>query len=367
MRLDVGGLADRHPLRRHDGRRDPERGPGRRGQERRHRGRRDALPRGQAHRLQHLKVGHPGRDVPGHVPADEEQSGQQCGQPEGQQARRLVLGEPLDRPAEVGLVVPHVDVGPACRPGQIGPERGNLGGPALQPYQRVDVRVTVGAHDVLFVLSEQGRRDQHAAVLARPVHVHAAPEGPAHPDDGGRDLGAGGRPARAVVAPILVDLRDAGQIQGQRVPDMLVVDGLELGRHHDLVHAFGVVHPPGEHDGPLDGGAHLVVDRGEACAGIRTALQREPEHDRKLGQRLDLGQGPDLVPVEARLVGQHGHGPGQGLVPQPVGRAVPPAGPRRRREHRRRGHRHQQGQHGQRPPVVAHLQAQPGQNNSHRS
>jgi hypothetical protein len=146
-----------------------------------------------------------------------------------------------------------------------------------------------------------------------------------------------------------------------------VVAGHELGGGHDFVGALGVEQPPLQHDGPFDGPGHVVVGGREAGVRVRAALQLEPEHDREFGERGHLGQGPDPGPVEAGLVGQHGHGRGQRDGPEPVERGLPAAGPRGRREHRRRGQRYEQGQDEERPPSPPHLQAQPGQGDPHRS
>ena len=171
------------------------------------------------------------------------------------------------------------------------------------------------------------------------------------------------RPRGPVV--LLVGLLDAGQEQGQGVTDALVVGGREQRGDDDLVGAGGVEHPPGQHVRPFDGPAVLVADGREAGARVRAAGQREPERDRELADRGDLGQRTDLAPVEAGLVGQHGHGRRQRAGPEPLDRAVRAAGPRGRREHRRRGQRHEQGQHEQRPPAPPRVEPQPGHRDAH--
>ena len=341
----------------------PERGPGRRGQQRRRGRRRHGLPRRHAHRLQHLQVGHCRRGVPGHRLTDEEQRRHQRGQREGEQAGGLVPGDPLDRLTEVLPVVPHVDVRPAGHPGQVGAERGDGRGAALQPDQRVDVVLAAGAEDVGPVTGVQGRRGLHGALLAGAVRPDGQPGAAAHPGDPGLDDGTARRPRGPVV--LLVGLLRAGQEQGHGVPDALVVGGREQRGDQDLVDASGVEHPAGQHVRPLDGPAVLVADGREAGARVRAAGQREPERDRELADRGDLGQGTDLAPVEPGLVGQHGHGRRQRAGPEPLDRALPATGPRGRREHRRRGQRHQQGQHEQRPPAPPRIEPQPGHRDAH--
>ena len=176
--------------------------------------RRHGLPRRHAHRLQHLQIGHCRRGIPGHRLADQEQRGHQRGQREGEQAGGLVPGDPLDRAAEVLPVVPHVDVRPAGHPGQVGAERGDGRGAALEPDQRVDVVLAVGAEDVGVVAGVQGGRGLHAALLSGTVRRRGQPGAAAHPDDPGLDRGTARRPRGPVV--LLVGLLGAGQVQGQR-------------------------------------------------------------------------------------------------------------------------------------------------------
>ena len=265
--------------------------------------------------------------------------------------------------AEGLAVVPHVDVRPAGHPGQVGAERGDGRVAALEPDQRVDVGLPVGAEDVGAVTVEQGRRRQHAALASGTVRGRGEPDAAADADDAGLDPGPERRPGGPVES--LVGLLRRGQVQGDRVTDALVVDGHELRRADDLVDAAGVEQPPGLQDRPFQGPGHLVADGREPGTHVRAAVQREPERDRELAERGHLGQGPDLVPVETGLVGQHGDGRGQRAGPEPVERRLPAAGPRGRREHGPRGQRHQQGQHEQRPPAPPHLQAQPGHGDPH--
>ena len=154
----------------------------------------------------------------------------------------------------------------------------NAGIAAAPPLSRTSalmIRITGGAHDVRAVVAEQGRRGEHATLLARPVHVHAREDVKAHPDDPGRDPGPARRPGGPVVPR--VDLPGAGQLQGQRVADVLAVDGRELGGDHDLVDTIGVEYPPLEHDRPFDGPGHLVVrgrEPGARAGAARSARTR---------------------------------------------------------------------------------------------
>ena len=257
----------------------------------------------------------------------------------------------------------HVDVGPAGHPGQVGPERGDGRGAALQPDQRVDEVLPVGAEDVGAVLREQGRRRQHAALARGLVHGRGAKTLRPMPTMRALIRGPSGGPVDPSYCSF--DLLGRGQVQGYGIADVLAVGGRELRGDHDLVDAGGVEHPSGQQGRPFQGPGHFVVDGREPGKRVRAAVQREPEHDRQPGQRGHLGQGADLIPVEPGLVGQHGHGRGQRAVPEPPERGLPAAGPRGRREHRRRGQRHQQGEHEQRPPASPPLQAQPGHGDAH--
>ena len=298
MRLGVRRGADRHPARGHDGRRDAERGPGRRGQQRRRGRRRHGLARRHAYRLQDLEIGHCRRDIPGHRLTDQEQRRHQCSQREGEQAGGLVPGQPLDQAAEELAVVQHVDVRPAGHPGQVGAERGDGRGAALEPDQRVEVVLPAGAEDVGAVVRQQGRRRQHAALACGLVRGRGAEDGAADADDAGLDP----RPARRPSGPVevLVHLLRRGQEQGYGVADVLVVDLRELRGDHDLVDAAGVEHPSGQQRRPFQGLGHVVADGRESGTRLRAAVHREPEHDRKLGQRGHLGQRPHLSPSRIR-------------------------------------------------------------------
>ena len=59
-------------------------------------------------------------------------------------ASRQAASYPVIRaigPPKLLTVVPHVDVRPPGHPGQVGAERGDRRGAALEPDQRVDVRL----------------------------------------------------------------------------------------------------------------------------------------------------------------------------------------------------------------------------------
>src|SRR5207253_5711638 len=131
---------------------------------------------------------------------------------EDEQAGRLVPGDPHDRAAEELTVVPYVDVRPAGHPGQVGAEGGDGRGAALQPDQRVDVHLPVGAEDVGAVAVDQGRRGQHATLRPGAVRGRGPEDVASHPGDPGPDDGTEGRPGGAV--PPLVDLLRAGQAHG---------------------------------------------------------------------------------------------------------------------------------------------------------
>jgi len=119
--LEQRGRADGHPARRRDGGRDPERGPGRGGRGRAGARGYDRLARRDPGRAQYLQVGDRRRDIPDSGLADQEQRRRQRGQPEREQASRLVVDGPLGRGAEGDLVVPDVDVGrPTSWPGPFG-------------------------------------------------------------------------------------------------------------------------------------------------------------------------------------------------------------------------------------------------------
>ena len=141
----------------------------------------------------------------------------------------------------------------------------------------------------------------------------------AHPDDPGPDLGPRGGP----VVPSYSWLACCG-LASCRVSDVahvLAVDGGELGGDHDLVGAARVEQPPGQDDGPLDGPGHLVVAGGNpVLASGQLVTERERRPGTWSARRLRAA--PDLVPVEARLVGQHGGGRGQRAGPEPVERGL---------------------------------------------
>ena len=117
------------------------------------------------------------------------------------------------RPPKNSRLSQHVDVRPAGHPGQVGAERGDGRGAALEPDQRVEIVLPVGAEDVGAVVAEQGRRRQHAALAcpARP-RSRSQPDGAAYSDDAGPDP----RPERRPGGPVelLVDLLRRGQAQG---------------------------------------------------------------------------------------------------------------------------------------------------------
>ena len=187
-----------------------------------------------------------GRGVPGHGLADQEERGQQRRQGEGEQAGGLVPGDPQDRAAEVLPVVPHVDVRPAGHPGQVGAERGDGRGAALEPDQRVDVRLPAGAEDVGAVAVEQGRRGA-ARRPSGPARPRSRPEDvAAHPDDPGLDAGPARRPGGPVIP--LVDLLRGWPGAGSAVADALVVGRRELRGDEDLVDAAGIEQPPGQQE-----------------------------------------------------------------------------------------------------------------------
>ena len=173
VRLGDRRHADRHPPRGHGGTRHAQRAAGQPGQEGPGRGGRDGLRAGHADGLQHLEVRHGGGDVPGDGLADQEQGRGERGEAEGQQAGRLVGGDPADGVAELLAVVPHVDVMPPGHPGQGGAEGGNGGLAALEPDQRVDIGMPVSAHHVCAVPGEQGGRRGDAAGRPRGVCVRA--------------------------------------------------------------------------------------------------------------------------------------------------------------------------------------------------
>ena len=196
-----------------------------------------------------------------------------------------------------------------------------------------------------------------------PVAGDRVPGVVAHPDDASPHARSG----RCALTPVilLVDLLRGGQLQGQRVAQPVVAGGQELRRNHHLVGPVRVGPASGDDHRALDRRAVARVHHGEVGAGVRAAVHHVAERDREPGHGGHLGQRLDLVPVEPRLVGQHGHGGGQRLRLQPVHRAVPTASPCRRREHGGGRHRHQQGQHYQRHPAPPRLQAQPGHDDTH--
>ena len=180
--------------------------------------------------------------------------------------------------ADLLVVVPHVDVGAAGHPGQVGAEGGDRGLAAFEPHQRVDVRLAAGAQHVDAVPGEQGGRGEDAAGRAWRVRIEP-PRGADHSHDAGPDLRPAGWPGRPVVP--LVGLLRAGQLQGQPVAHMLAGGGQEFGRNHDLVGAARVEQPPGQDDRPLDGPGHLVV--GEREPGARRAGSRRASNPNTTG------------------------------------------------------------------------------------
>lgn len=213
-------------------------------------------------------------------------------------------------------------------------------------------------------MPEQSGRGEHASRSLWAVHVDRTPWRTAHPDNAGQDLRSSRRPAGSVVPR--VDLLRAGQKQGQRVAHALARARRERRGDHDLISAGGVEQPAVQHDGPFEGPGELIVCL-QSCTYVRIAFDLVSEAERERAQRADLGQCADLGPVEAWLVGQHGGGRRQSARPQPAKRGLAAPGSRDSREHCRCGQRDEQGKHGERPPALAQLKAQPGQGNSQAS